>query len=185
MIGSENSFKVDKKEYKMKMTQFLQKFGRLGTKSLLRRIGPSIVRPKHGKYYDLIRLPHGHIPVPKVRLWSALPLKVKEVRDWCYFRCPSCGQPSFFKQTFSCSWCAYIEVSKSWYKHKKRREYFRSIKKKLEYLFLPFLILTGKAWYVSSIRTHHFDIMNNNCHINMKTVYSKVTIQTDLSENWS
>jgi len=114
------------------------------------------VRPKDGLYYDLIRVPHGHIPAPMTNLWSALPIPVKDERGCDYYYCPNCGEPSFFKIN---SWCRTCEA---WdlvddeivrrYKRRRRRKYFKEIFKRIEYWFLPILILLGKAWYVGSTR---------------------------------
>ncbi|MEM1589998.1 MAG: hypothetical protein QW175_06240 [Candidatus Bathyarchaeia archaeon] len=106
------------------------------------------LRPIDGYYYDLIRVPHGHIPVPKVKLWSRLPLPIKEFRDERYYRCPSCGQPSFFKILFTCDECWKDNWRLLGYRKAERRDYFRQFWKRLEYLLLPVLVLTGKAWYV-------------------------------------
>jgi hypothetical protein len=112
------------------------------------------LRPIDGYYYDLIRVPHGHIPVPKANLWSHLPLPIKEFRDECYYRCPSCGEPSFFKIQYVCDECFedLDDIEQYYYKcfrvRMERRDYFRSFWKRIEYLLLPILVLTGKAWYV-------------------------------------
>jgi len=117
------------------------------------------IRPRDGHYYDLIRVPHGHIPVPLIRLWKDLPIPVKDLRTHDYYHCPVCGKPSFFKINYMCWDCEReFEWGDDWideyaykqYRKKQRREYFRNIWKKLEYLILPFLVLIGKAWYVIS-----------------------------------
>ena len=43
------------------------------------------------------------------------------------------------------------------YLKRQRREYFRNMRKKIEMLLLPFLVLIGKAWYVRSPRLHYTD----------------------------
>ena len=120
------------------------------------------IRPKHARYYDLIHVPHGHIPAPLTNLWSNLPIPIKEKRDWDFYYCPCCGEPSFFKIHFACWQCQDdFEEFGAWdlekrmrhrYYRKRRRDYFRNVFKRLEYLFLPILILLGKAWYVWSMR---------------------------------
>jgi len=116
------------------------------------------IRPRDGHYYDLIRVPHGHIPVPLIRLWKDLPIPVKDVRTHDYYHCPICGSPSFYKIDYACWDCEseavydeYLDrlIERRW-QRKRRKEYFRNIWKKLEYLILPFLVLVGKAWYVIS-----------------------------------
>lgn len=124
-------------------------------------------RPKDGKYYDLVKLPHGHIPAPLIRLWSSIPLPVKAIRDEYYYCCPECGEPSFFKINYMC-WqcqdfyeynCGQKVFNNAWRRHKrrKRRKYFKEILKKIEYLVLPILALVGKAYYVESKRGHFRD----------------------------
>ena len=120
------------------------------------------IQPKYGRYYDLIRVPHGHIPVPLAKLWSRLPIPVKEIRDENYYSCPVCGEPSFFKIRYACRYCLdefdYDPKLEDWawkeYQRRMRRDYFRNFLKRIEYLILPFLILIGKAWYVRSIYLH-------------------------------
>lgn len=122
------------------------------------------IRAKYGRYYDLIRVPHGHIPAPKINLWSNFPMPIKEYRANDFYECPSCGEPSFFKIEYACYECQGedTEDADNWawkrYKRNKRRNYFRDLKKRLEYLFLPFLVLLGKAWYVRSERLHNSDL---------------------------
>jgi hypothetical protein len=111
------------------------------------------LRPIDGNYYDLIRIPHGHIPVPNTNLWSRLPLSVKEFRDEHYYRCPTCGAPTFFKIKYMCEICfedddIFEQYSDSKHILIERKDYFRNFLKRIEYLFLPILILTGKAYYV-------------------------------------
>jgi len=112
-----------------------------------------------GLYYDLIRVPHGHIPAPKTNLWSLFPMPVKEYRDYDYYECPECGDPSFFKINYMCQDCEeWNDDESAWrrYKRRQRRKYWKELLKRIEYLILPFLVLTGKAWYVRSVR-HHFN----------------------------
>lgn len=125
------------------------------------------IKPKDGKYYDLIRIPHGHIPSPKANFWSCLPMPVMEYRDYNFYYCPVCGAPSFFKIRFACYTCQeemQYEGTDEWayrrYKRKQRNDYFREILKRLEYLCLPFLIVLRKAWYVESVRKHWRDYGN-------------------------
>ena len=123
------------------------------------------LRPGQGLYYDLVRVPHGHVPVGKVWLWSRFPLIVKEFRGNTYFKCPECGLPSFFKSDICCRNCAANGKS-SWFvgenilrrwQNRDRRDYFRKFLKDLEVLVLPVLALMGKAWYVRSERRHCSD----------------------------
>lgn len=125
------------------------------------------LRPATGRYYDLVHVPHGHIPAPRIRLWSRLPLPVKEFRSWDFFSCPECGKPSFFKLIYMCRSCEdileYDVVRAAWVHgqarvaRRARRNYFRAFLKRLEYLMLPVLVLLGKAWYVRSKRQHWSD----------------------------
>ncbi len=113
------------------------------------------LRPAVGLYYDLIRVPHGHVPVGKVWLWKRFPLLIKQVRDDKFFKCSQCGSPSFFK-TNHCPNCT------CWFHPNRlhilaRRDYFRNLAKSLEILVLPVLALLGKAWYVHSERLHFRD----------------------------
>jgi hypothetical protein len=123
------------------------------------------LKPGQGGYYDLIRVPHGHVPVTKVFLWCRLPLPVREIRGDTYFRCPECGSLSFFKVDICCRTCAFgLELNSpeeyfrardrlfNRWQNRDRRDYFRNILKRLECLVLPLLVLLGKAWYVRSKR---------------------------------
>lgn len=116
-------------------------------------------RAKDGRYYDLVRIPHGHIPAPIVNFWSRLPLPIKEYRGWDFFYCPFCGRASFFKGIcWDCS--EYLPDSEyRYYRARLRREYFRKLWKRLEYMLLPFLVVIGKAWYVSSRELHYWDLV--------------------------
>jgi ribosomal protein L37E len=113
-----------------------------------------------GRYYDLILVPHGHIPVSKIKVWRNFPLLCKEQRTESYFHCPTCGSPSFFKVKGSCEECSYFgneEASWKRFRLRERREYFRRLCKDIEALVLPFLAFFGKAWYVRSERLHYSD----------------------------
>lgn len=122
-------------------------------------------RPKYCRYYDLIHVPHGHIPTPKTNLWSHLPLPVKAIRGSRFYYCPCCGQPSFFKIRYACWTCEedfaydadYEKKCYARYRRRERRRYFKQLFKRIEYLFLPILVLLGKAWYVRSVRRHYCD----------------------------
>jgi hypothetical protein len=123
------------------------------------------VRPRIGNYYDLVRVPHGHVPVGKVFLWKRFPLLVREIRGDDYFKCPECGMPSFFKVDICCRGCAARganrwsvgeNILRRW-ENRSRRDYFRKFLKDLEILVLPVLALMGKAWYVRSERRHCSD----------------------------
>ena len=111
------------------------------------------VAPINGFYYDLIRVPHGHIPAPLVRLWSRLPLPIKEFRKYDYYHCPICGEPSFFKGVCDDCFFYYPFETDTWYKQTARKEYFRQILKRIECIFLPFLAFFGKAWYVLACKS--------------------------------
>jgi hypothetical protein len=118
-------------------------------------------RAKNANYYDLVKIPHGHIPAPKLNLWSSFPIPVKARRGNHYYFCPTCGAPSFFKVEVACWGCqedfySFDEFMTRYYR-KKRRNYFRRIWKRLEYLFLPLLVLLGKAWYVQSVRLAYWE----------------------------
>jgi predicted RNA-binding Zn-ribbon protein involved in translation (DUF1610 family) len=120
------------------------------------------IRPGQGLYYDLIQVPHGHVPVGKVFLWKRFPLLVREFRDNSYFKCPECGAPSFFKVNYQCPICDDgRDDEHGWlrpkFRRRERRDYFRKFLKDLEVLVLPVLALMGKAWYVRSERRHWRD----------------------------
>ena len=123
------------------------------------------LRPGQGLYYDLVRVPHGHVPVGKVFLWKRFPLLVGEIRSNNYFKCPSCGALSFFKSDICCrdcaangkySWIVGENILRRW-QNRDRRDYFRKFLKTLEVLVLPVLALLGRAWYVRSDRRHWKD----------------------------
>jgi len=123
-------------------------------------------RAKYGRYYDLIHVPHGHIPTPKMNFWSSLPLPIKALRGEDFYYCPCCGEPSFFKIRYACWQCEndfvyddryYEERCYRRYRRRERRRYFKQLLKRIEYLFLPILVLLGKAWYVRSTRRHYCD----------------------------
>jgi hypothetical protein len=131
------------------------------------------LRPGDGGYYDLVRVPHGHVPVGKVWLWRRLPIPVREIRGDRYFRCPECGRQGFFKQMRSCMLCRCrlselrYSFPEEWVKasssralrvlKRERQDYFRGLLKRLECLVLPVLVLAGQAWYVRSERGHWSD----------------------------
>lgn len=131
------------------------------------RLKPKL-RPAQGGYYDLVRVPHGHLPVTKVFLWRRLPIPVREIRDGNYFRCPECGSKSFFKPP-PCRVCIsrneelYRIDFDRWFREAdqraakaiqhERRDYFRRFWKQLECFALPLLVLAGRAWYVRSMRS--------------------------------
>ena len=123
-----------------------------------------------GGYYDLVRVPHGHVPVTKVFLWSRLPIPVREIRNDHYFKCPECGAPSFFKidSAYSCRNCRFGLDHADWedvmrldrrfqlrWMRTRRHDYFRALWKSLEVLVLPFLVVSGRAWYVYSERKRY------------------------------
>ena len=111
-------------------------------------------------YYDLVKIPHGHVPAPRVKLWSWLPLPVKGYRTEWTFSCPVCGRDSFFKVFYrcrECEWDNYEESEESW-KRRSRREKWRNRWKKLEYAMLPLLVLFGKAGYLRTTRIHARDL---------------------------
>ena len=120
--------------------------------------------PIKGKYYDLVRTPHGHTPVSKVRFWKVFPIPIREVRSYNYYHCPLCGRPSFFKINGACQYCwgyayeCYDHESFGRFEQRnrkiERRNYFRRLWKTFENLLLPILILTHRAWYVKSDRLH-------------------------------
>lgn len=111
-----------------------------------------------GRYYDLIKVPHGHIPVSRIKLWSKLPIPIKAFRGYGFFKCPECGSPSFFQIVQDCGCCgAFMEDGYERLLRRKRRRYFKGILKRIESLILPILVLTGKAYYVRSERRHWAD----------------------------
>ena len=127
-------------------------------------------------YYDLVKIPHGHIPAPMVKFWSWLPIPIKGKRTSTTFFCPNCGEPSFFKIRERCNWCeqwwdenddevSYKEMRKK-YDWKRKREKWRRRWKELEYALLPLLILFGKAGYLRSVRYHFRDFYNDRVPMN-------------------
>lgn len=106
-------------------------------------------------YYDLVKIPHGHVPAPMVRFWRWLPMPLNGYRTEWTFSCPVCGEPSFFKIWDMCWDC---EQYGDWsydddrYKRRREREKWRRRWKTLEYVFLPLLVLLGKSWYLRSTR---------------------------------
>ena len=115
-------------------------------------------------YYDLVKIPHGHIPAPKVKFWSWLPIPIKGKRDSNTFQCPKCGRTNFFKILDRCETCKYEdsltydhEYDYEYSLHGPRYEKWRKRWKQLEYIFLPLLVLIGKASYLRSVRRHTTD----------------------------
>jgi hypothetical protein len=111
------------------------------------------------RYYDLIELPHGHIPAPKIKFWRKVPIPIGRPRNENFFQCFTCGESSFFK-TFSCGWCeGYGGCDSDYQAYKKyhKREKSRMRWKKVEYAILPLLLLFDKVRYNQSTRIHHKD----------------------------
>jgi hypothetical protein len=117
-------------------------------------------QPKNANYYDLVRIPHGHIPAPMIKFWSWLPIPIRGQRDEYTFRCGTCGSPSFFK-SFHCETCYdwYEDDPRSEKKWKELREKenIRAKWKNWEYRLLPLLVLIGKAWYMPSERLTYLE----------------------------
>jgi ribosomal protein L37E len=116
-------------------------------------------------YYDLVRIPHGHVPAPKVRFWRWLPLPIGGYRTEWTFGCPVCGRESFFKIDYMCRECdydGYNPYSREYWERKSRREKWRKRWKTFEYVFLPLLVLVGKAYYLRSTRIHVSDYPRYN-----------------------
>jgi hypothetical protein len=122
-----------------------------GPEKVKYRVAFDKMKPEEGNYYDLIRVPHGHVPAPKVKLWGGYAVPIKEVRDECTFHCLRCGEPNFFKVHY-CNECVeygenvVVEVDET-------REKIRRIIKDAEAALLPLLVLLGVAWYMPSVRT--------------------------------
>lgn len=126
---------------------------------------------KNGDYYDLIEVPHGHIPVPLLfRLWKYLPIPEGRQRDRKFYSCPECGRFSFFKIE---KWCRNCDIDlECWYdenyeydrrmkekkygemvvhwQNREKKEIMRLKWKRLEHLILPILLLIGKIKYNKS-----------------------------------
>ncbi len=114
--------------------------------------------PKKGLYYDLVKLPHGHIPVSKIKFWGSLSIPIREFRDYGYFKCPECGSPSFFRLISDCGCCgAFTKDGYSRYKKRLRKRRIHGFLKRLEVALLPLLVYAGKAYYVRSVRGHWMD----------------------------
>lgn len=124
------------------------------------------IRPVFGRYYDLVRVPHGHVPVGKVWLWRSFPLLVREIRDDKFFKCPECGHSEFFKNESWCRCCGVQNPEFDWEamrrraQNRRRRAYFRNLAKQVEVLVLPVLAFCGLAWYVRSERLHFSEKRN-------------------------
>ena len=112
-------------------------------------------QPRNANYYDLVRIPHGHIPAPMIKFWSWLPIPVKGQRDWGTFHCPVCGSPSFYKTRYGCNECQY-DNEQEW-KSYRQRERKRRNWKRLEHFLLPLYVLFGKAWYMPSVKLTHLE----------------------------
>jgi len=104
-----------------------------------------------GFYYDLIRVPSGHIPAPMVKLWKKFPIPIKDYRDTNTFECRNCGAPSFFKVPDYCFSC-HTYKHESYDENFREKEKIRQEKKDAECKILPLLVLMGKAWYVRTTR---------------------------------
>jgi len=116
-------------------------------------------QPKNAHYYDLVRIPHGHIPAPMIKFWSWLPIPIKGQRDWDTFHCPVCGGSSFYKVKAYCEDCASFfeeDEGKTW-RAWKERDTKRWKWKRLEHALLPLLVLIGKAWYLPSVQLTAFE----------------------------
>jgi len=115
-------------------------------------------QPRNGNYYDLVRIPHGHIPAPRVKFWSWLPIPIKGQRTYNTFHCPICGSPSFFKVRGHCEDCGpiYDDDEQQW-KNWAKKEDVRNRWKRLEEILLPLLVLLGKAWYMPSDRLNYLE----------------------------
>jgi len=115
---------------------------------------------KNANYYDLVSIPHGHIPAPMIKFWDWLPIPIKGQRDYSTFHCQICGSPSFFKQGHGCHDCggSYIRMDdeKEWVKH-QGKEKTRKKWKRFEHAILPLLVLFGKASYMPSVRLTYLE----------------------------
>jgi len=111
---------------------------------------------KNAKYYDLVRIPHGHIPAPMIKFWGWLPIPIKGKRDWNTFCCPVCGQGSFYKIDYMCreceQWYDDDEAQYQYYLKRMKKQKHRKLLKKIEHGLLPILVLFGKVWYMPSVR---------------------------------
>jgi hypothetical protein len=113
-----------------------------------------LITCEEGLYYDLIRIPHGHIPAPKVKFWKNLKIPIKGMRTGDTFHCPNCGASSFFKVFGHCRQCYHWKETEDILKQSLRHERWRKRWKQLEYIILPLLVFFGKAWYMKSERVN-------------------------------
>jgi len=113
---------------------------------------------KNANYYDLVKIPHGHIPAPMIKFWGWLPIPIKGNRDYDTFHCPTCGCSSFYKTGITCRYCDFRDDDNEqvWKKHQKR-EKNRKKWKRFEHAILPLLILFGKAWYMPSVKLTYLE----------------------------
>ena len=99
----------------------------------------------YDRYYDLIEVPHGHIPAPLLfPLYRFIPLREGEPRDESFFSCPICGAASFFSGV--CSFCEE-ELSDPELRKYEVHEGIRHLLKSIEHLFIPVLWLFGAVKY--------------------------------------
>jgi len=96
------------------------------------------VQPCMGRYYDLLHLPHGHLPVPMLKRWRHFPIPTQHIRDEYFYSCPVCGEPSFFRENPCCQecWGLYGEPSRSdWLTRRmnrnRRKNYFKNMRKRI------------------------------------------------------
>jgi len=115
-------------------------------------------QPKNANYYDLVKIPHGHIPAPMIKFWGWLPIPEGPQRTYNTFHCPTCGSPSFFKTGLSCPDCEWNQEDneQTWKKYIKR-ENGRRKWKRFEHAILPLLVLTGQAKYMVSERLTYLE----------------------------
>ena len=140
---------------------------------------------KNALYYDLVRVPHGHIPAPMVKFWGWFPLPIKDKRTYNTFICPNCGSPSFFKVWDSCNWCQYYD--EEFYDRtyiNQKREKWRRRWKDLEYALLPLLVLLGKAWYMRSERYNIRDYMRGRVPKPEPIAYDPYPYQQKILEDY-
>ena len=63
----------------------------------MKLISPLLRTIQHKNYYDLFSCWGGYIPAPK-SLFRFAPIWIRgKDRDWGFFHCPVCGNPSFFQ----------------------------------------------------------------------------------------
>jgi len=136
-----------------------------------------LAQAKNANYYDLVRIPHGHIPAPMIKFWDWLLIPVKGQRDYSTFHCNICGSSNFFKQGYGCNDCggSYpgMDDENDW-KNNQLKEKTRKKWKHLEHAILPLLILFGKAWYMPSVRLTYLE--------QVKKYGPPVQVEIDFSE---